>query len=1515
MKNYFNYFRLLLIAFMFAFAADAFAQKETLAEGTNFWFGIPDVHIGLKEGPRGSSSGASEELFITSKMNTNVRIYNATGGLIKSVAVTANELKIVGLPSGYQHRISEEITNDKAFRVESDEPISLIVYVAWYKTGEAFRIIPVDWLGTEYYTLNLYLDKCKMIDNGTIEGGSSTGRDNVIHPAQILIVATEDNTEVQYWPTANTVKVKAGKEGKVKLNKGQTFLIQGDTSNPLMVQYEETDISGTRIRATKNIAVYSGHTKSAFPKFAPRYFGSYSADFLRNMLFDSMWPVSMLGKEYVTAPIKWFGRTYQHLIADDEGDLLRFIATADNTTLYEMKADGSGWQILIKGMKSGQYFDILSRTTPGYFKSNNKILVGQYGKGWFKWSGGIVPKAEDETSKEDELQNPPYSGEGMLYAVTPNEHWSNFAGYASVPTQTNFFTMIFKTGDEVYINIDGANIKTTYGGKIKKILGTPYSFLSEQSNVGGHFAETTNKSALFALYAYGHTDAHKDGFAYGYPAAVNYYAHCIDTVMIDAAMQCNVVTGTVTAKDLNTDTLCAAIQSFREIKVTGVSGNAKLSHNVKAGSTSGTFTVTFPDKTKEGYCKVVVVTKSGSTDTKEFYYYPETVSGTPNIVSYTKLEANEVRDTTIVIKNTSTKKELRIKELYLKNKNKAFTIVTTPVKDIVIPIGGSLPYTIRTKVEDPNVPTIKDELWAKMECDSSRLTFLSVSTGLPLLAIEDAIMGQTTYDKTIGDNPAKYALYKDITIKNEGSNPTYITGYQMDPTGDNTKFSFEKIGNEFDLTKASVSNPLVLEANSNFKIKVKYNFGTDENKAHRTSMTLLSSNATQTKLVSEWSANVVNSTLAVSGFNWENRRVIDAFAPAAGYKAKFKITNNGSQKIKFDKVQLCEVGTTNKVDDTFPIVMDDPTFNVIDANGVLEVPVTFKPMNQEASVCEILVTGYVIDNDGNVTTQIRLANSGALLQGYGQQPHLTTTSVPFARINLTETSLKKTDNQFVTVKATNIMAQDSFAMPLTITDLTITGTDAEFYQIDKSAFTMPTEANPKVLNVNEELLVPVIFSPKQPRDGDFVAQLNVICDAPVATTDLNNDYAPLVGKAYNYGIAATPTEFPVTYRTLTAAEQTVEIENSGSTPVTFVRSILASLEDANSGIDKACFNLKGKAKLVKANTEIDYTNSDFVLPAGDKLVITLDFAPLAAKVYNAQINYQFVSKETPGDEDKILYETSNIKGTGKEYFATVEIATDYKANPGQLISSEKASSKELVEFKLYKNNTKENKSIDDANITEFTARFQFATEEKDKGSKHVYPVIENNKPKIIIENTMTQGWTVVNNEIIGDSVLSVTMKGTNPLKASNSDILFKLPMRGYLSLTDVKVPLKPSFTPNNNYTTMSNIDGDAEIKKVCIDNARLVTISGMSNNPGVVSPNPVNRQGVINYSNAISCPVTLEIFNANGMKVATIVNEYQKAGAHQAIIDTEALNIPSGNYTYRITMGEFSATNTIVITK
>lgn len=78
-------------------------------------------------------------------------------------------------------------------------------------------------------------------------------------------------------------------------------------------------------------------------------------------------------------------------------------------------------------------------------------------------------------------------------------------------------------------------------------------------------------------------------------------------------------------------------------------------------------------------------------------------------------------------------------------------------------------------------------------------------------------------------------------------------------------------------------------------------------------------------------------------------------------------------------------------------------------------------------------------------------------------------------------------------------------------------------------------------------------------------------------------------------------------------------------------------------------------------------------------------------------------------------------------------------------------------------------------------------------------------------------------------------------------------------------------------------------------------------------PNPFNPATEIEYTLEERSPVTLEVFNTLGDKVATLVNEVVSAGTHTATFD--AANLTSGTYYYTLNAGGETLTKHMILAK
>jgi hypothetical protein len=78
-------------------------------------------------------------------------------------------------------------------------------------------------------------------------------------------------------------------------------------------------------------------------------------------------------------------------------------------------------------------------------------------------------------------------------------------------------------------------------------------------------------------------------------------------------------------------------------------------------------------------------------------------------------------------------------------------------------------------------------------------------------------------------------------------------------------------------------------------------------------------------------------------------------------------------------------------------------------------------------------------------------------------------------------------------------------------------------------------------------------------------------------------------------------------------------------------------------------------------------------------------------------------------------------------------------------------------------------------------------------------------------------------------------------------------------------------------------------------------------------PNPFNPTTKINFSVPQSGFVNIDVFNALGQKVTTLVNEQMNAGNYST--DFNAVNLTSGIYFYKMTSGNFTETRKMILLK
>jgi hypothetical protein len=1169
------------------------------------------------------------------------------------------------------------------------------------------------------------------------------------------------------------------------------------------------------------------------------------------MLIEMMWPVELLGKEYVSAPIRYRNRPYSAVVEYQRGDLIRFVATEDGTNIYQMRQDGSGLKQLITNLKRGKYYDIYEQENAAYYKSNKKVIVGQYGKSWLS---NVPPPVTDKVG--DNPQNPSRNGQGMMLVLAPQERWCSYATFKCPTGMENSFYLTFTDVDFPKIKVDGAYIKTKYGAAVRSIPGTNFLYLVAEISGGDHFIQADD-DARVAGYVYGHWDYSKDGFAYGYPVGINYATFCEDSLYMLDKQVCGDVTGTGFTVDLREDSLCAGLLNviFKDEESENYLFDLDL--NFKSGDLQANFTLTVIDKNKYAKGTVTVLTLSGKTVTRTWEYIPEDIIAVPSKVDFGLLKPGDKVTKQFTLKNP-TKTTVTVNKLKLKRNLQEFIIES---KDFPCTIAAGMSRTVdvsATAIKDA-ADSYYDYVIAELSCYEKEIDTLSFKTGEPIVWIGDANWG------TI---PVNVERVKTVEIINQGAVPVILD--KMDWPD---KVHFTRVEN--------LNFPLTLLKGETHEFQVYYKADVP-GVAHKTTA-LFEGNTTKVKLYSDWEGQGMTVGPVITPYDWKRKRMDDKFwtkyAVDNGFKYDATLGYIGSvdlSAIGNTKLINVNVKIENDVDGVFSFNQSEVPQVIVGDAAALPLTVYFKPKAEKDYSAHITLTG---EFNG------KALSISADLVGTGILPHVNVIGKTWA-----DMLIGKVQSENGQVKH-NMVLNNVYAMPLTVNGLSIEGTHKANFVIDPTWLT----ANPYPIKIDiaSSIDVPIIFTA-----NDVGVNTATLVSDDDATDPVDNHKGDLLVKVYKPDLIPTDYDYLTIFKTTTKDGQ-VTLSNIGSIPITITRDITASLEgtDPNSFIINTWYVKNGS---FKKSVE---PKVPFVLDLGDVLYIDVTFKPMDSKKYSAKIVYKNDFEER----------TSTLVGIGEEMWTLVSIP-DYPNSGGSILPGEPVTisvnyathpSKEAK----YKDN------LEAANITEFKTLIYFKDASRVNVQDVYPAEVNNEVVTIINDNTtMTNGWTVVNSTIVDKEHLLIEMSGPSALKSSNLPLL-KVKFNTFLSdLNLIPIPVEFKLQ-NKTYVNIDNDPGSIKIDPVCVNTLRLVKLSGSEFTLSQVNPNPVSGNTSIKYSVGFECKTTIELFTSNGDKVATLVNQTLKPGAYELSFDVNQLGLNSGAFFYRMKSGPFEETKSLILAK
>jgi hypothetical protein len=344
------------------------------------------------------------------------------------------------------------------YRIESDVPITAYQFqpldnlVPVY-SNDASSLLPSHVLENDYIAITSNGSGVNMYPDGFEAQVYSAG-------AFVTVVATQNNTSVQFYPTASLVE---GAWEGVMLNRGQTFTILSDA---LLAETVPANLTGTRVIASAPVAVFSGNVTAADPPGWTKC--------CLDHVEHQMLPIAAWGWRYLVAPPP----APAHPLSDARA-VYRVTAAFDGTPLSYPNGTPDGAPTQIDAGDIAMF--ITDEPVIVESDEDHPIAVGQFLLNSGELGGSLGDPALLLVPAVEQLQ-PRY------VFLTP-------AGYA-----TNVVTVAYPSGTAVHV--DGAEAPNAED--IGTIAGETWRYSKWSLEPGAHVVEA-DRAVGIAVYGYDET--------------------------------------------------------------------------------------------------------------------------------------------------------------------------------------------------------------------------------------------------------------------------------------------------------------------------------------------------------------------------------------------------------------------------------------------------------------------------------------------------------------------------------------------------------------------------------------------------------------------------------------------------------------------------------------------------------------------------------------------------------------------------------------------------------------------------------------------------------------------------------------------------------------------------------------------------------------------------------------------------------------------------------------------------
>ena len=456
------FFRALFLSlFLLATATSGYAQLSTI--GKEFW-------VGFMENYRTPTLIDYAVIVITATEDTKGAIEYL--GQSTPFDLKSGEQYIFRKSSLDLDLLNRSSSNPEplGIHITASGKISVHAFNEREASADGTVILPVSALGKDYLITSHHEFRPTNVFNPTT---------NLNKESLLLVVATEDNTEIEIITTVNSIsagKELKGESFKVVLQRGQSYQVKA-----------AGDLTGSRVRVLgsnaddcKKIAVFGGNIWTSVGECGQA----------NDHLFQQAYPTSTWGTSFV----------HTALLGRSSGELVKVLASEDNTEVFVNGVPDP------RILNSGEWLEL-------NFQANQSAKIETPTK-----PSSVTVFSKSQSCNSDYVPNiSGLNGDPFMITYSPTEQFLTQLNFSTITLpliQKHYLNIVVKEGEENNTRFDGSSIEAS-GGMFETIY-SGYKVARIEISEGVH---SLSNPAGFTAYVYGFGNPESYGYAAG--AALN----------------------------------------------------------------------------------------------------------------------------------------------------------------------------------------------------------------------------------------------------------------------------------------------------------------------------------------------------------------------------------------------------------------------------------------------------------------------------------------------------------------------------------------------------------------------------------------------------------------------------------------------------------------------------------------------------------------------------------------------------------------------------------------------------------------------------------------------------------------------------------------------------------------------------------------------------------------------------------------------------------------------------------